>query len=129
MHPLSMNPAACRTADGARNASLGGARSEDTTGRKACKHTLTVQLFDGRVLTVRGREAQTLALLIQQGARGFTSGEASPLGWARRTSAYIFKLRKAGLDIYTGTQKLPCGTNVGVYILRTVVTVIARHGW
>ncbi|WP_293682789.1 hypothetical protein [uncultured Phenylobacterium sp.] len=125
MHPLGMNPAAGRTADGARNASLGGARSENTTGRKACKHTLTVRLLEGRFLTVWGREAQTLALLIQKGAKGFTSGEASPLGWARRTSHYIMKLRRAGVPITTARERTPDGAFVARYSLAGPVVV---HG-
>ena len=75
-----------------------------------------------------GREAQTLVLLLQYGAAGFTSGQASSLGWARRTSAYIHKLRKAGLKIHTAMQTLPCGATVGAYSLVTTVTVVARHG-
>jgi hypothetical protein len=48
-----------------------------------------------------GREAETLNALIKAGASGLTSGEFSSYGWARRTSAYVHKLRKAGLGIST----------------------------
>jgi hypothetical protein len=52
----------------------------------------------------------------------------SSYGWARRTSAYIHKLRAFGLSISTTMEALPCGANVGRYRLQTVVQVIARHG-
>lgn len=117
MTPQGMNPAAGATADGARNASLGGVRPDNTTGSRPRKHTLTVRLSDGRRLSVSGREAQTLTLLIQMGARGFTSGEASPLGWARRTSHYVMKLRRAGVSIATTREPTPDGALVARYSL------------
>ncbi|MFN3815161.1 hypothetical protein [Brevundimonas sp.] len=85
---------------------------------------LTFRLLpDGEPLTVEGREAQTLALLLTTGPRGFTSGEASPLGWARRTSAYIFKLRRLGLPIATAREATPDGARVARYTLAGPVTL------
>lgn len=82
----------------------------------------------GVQIRFHGREAQTLALLLRKGKRGFTSGQASPLGWARRTSAYIFKPRAAGLVITTTPTTIAGGVTVGRYVLVTLVQVIARHG-
>jgi hypothetical protein len=77
--------------------------------------------------TFTGREAQMLALLLDVGDDGLTSGEA-PGGWARRTSSYIHKLRQAGLQIETQMETLPCGTRIGRYVLLTRVRVHAREG-
>lgn len=129
MNPNKMNPAAGARADGARNASLGGARSEDSTARKSGKPALTVWLDAvAAPVTVHGREAQTLALLIQKGAAGFTSGEASPLGWARRTSHYIFKLRGLGFPIVTAREPTPDGSVVARYSLAGRVCVVSKGG-
>lgn len=82
-------------------------------------------LPDGDPITVRGRDAETLKLLIRQGALGFTSGEASPLGWARRTSHYIFKLRRAGFPIMTVREKAGDAC-VGRYSLNAPIEVISE---
>ncbi|MBX9614907.1 MAG: hypothetical protein K2X25_04890 [Caulobacteraceae bacterium] len=78
---------------------------------------------DHRPMTVAGRQAQTLALLIQTGPQGFTSGEASPLGWARRTSDYIAKLRAMGVPIQTTPERVADAT-VGRYTLAGPVVVV-----
>lgn len=123
MAPEKMNPAAAATADGVRDASLGALRSDHSTTAETGKASLTVRL-DGRTLTVRGRLAQTLALLIQKGPRGFTSGEASPLGWARRTSHYVRELRQLGFPILTQWEEAG-DARVGRYILGGSVVVVA----
>lgn len=129
MNPDMMNPAAGATADGARNASHGGARFEDTTAPRARKPALTVRLDPlSEPMTVHGREAQTLDLLIRKGAAGFTSGEASPLGWARRTSHYIFKLRGLGLAIATVREPTPDGAMVARYSLACPVCIVPERG-
>jgi hypothetical protein len=120
------NPAAGQTADGVRDASQGAGRSDHTTGRKADKVRLTVRLR-GEVVAVRGRVAQTLALLIDTGARGFTSGEASPLGWARRTSHYVRQLRLSGFPIQTHWETAG-DARVGRYVLTEALTVVERCG-
>jgi hypothetical protein len=71
-------------------------------------------LPSGEWTQARGRIAQTLELLILVGDAGVTSGEASPLGWARRTSHYIMMLRRAGVSIST-TRELAAD---GVWIAR-----------
>lgn len=122
MAPEKMNPAAAATADGVRYASRGAARPDHSTTAEAGKASLTV-LLDGRTVTVRGRMAQTLALLIQTGPRGFTSGEASPLGWARRTSHYVSKLRQLGFSILTQWEEAG-DARVGRYVLSGPVAVV-----
>jgi hypothetical protein len=72
-----------------------------------------------------GREAQTLRELIRRGPAGTTSGELSPMGWARRSSSYVFKLRAAGLDI--ATVREPAGDAwVGRYVLHTRLVVLGE---
>lgn len=94
-------------------------------GRKN-KATLTVGL-GGAVVTVHGRLAQTLALLIQAGPRGVTSGEASPLGWARRTSHYVRELRLRGFAIVT-LREAAGDARVGRYVLLGNLVALARSG-
>ena len=126
MAPETMNPAAGDTASGARDASLGGGRADHNSGRSPDKCAMTFRLPpDGEPVSVDGREAQTLALLVTTGPRGFTSGEASPLGWARRTSAYVHKLRRLGLPIATVREKTPDGALVARYTLAAAVVVTA----
>lgn len=88
-------------------------------------------LPDGEPVSVNGRVAQTLRLLIDRGPRGFTSGEASPLGWARRTSDYVHKLRRLGFPIGMEREPTPDGAVVGRYVLTGRVVVLddgAAHG-
>lgn len=70
-----------------------------------------------------GRLAQTMRLLLQCGEDGFTSGDASPLGWARRTSGYIHDLRKLGIPIETRWEALSDGVRIGRYLLAAQVEV------
>lgn len=124
MTPQRENPAAGRTADGVRDASRAAGPSDLNTTAKASKASLTVRL-DDRTLTVEGRLAQTLSLLIQCGNRGFTAGEASPLGWARRTSHYVHELRQLGFPILTQWEEAG-DARIGRYILCGSVAVVAR---
>ena len=78
---------------------------------------------DGAPIVVSGRVAQTLLLLIETGGRGFTSGEASPYRWARRTSHYVFVLRSLGVHIDT-LRELAGDVRIGRYILRSRVTLV-----
>jgi hypothetical protein len=87
---------------------------------------LTFQRLDtGEAFTLSGRPAQTLAELIRRGAAGATSGEFSPLGWARRTSHYVFELRAMGLDIETRFEAAG-DARVGRYVLATPVFVLGK---
>jgi len=85
-------------------------------------------LPDGEPVTVDGREAQTLALLLTTGPRGFTAGEASPLGWARRTAAYVHKLRRLGLPVVTDRETTADGAVVARYSLIAPVAVVKGGG-
>lgn len=122
MNPQEINPAAGWTADGVRVASRAAERPQTITTAEANKAVLTVGLDDG-ALTVRGRLAQTLRLLIQRGPRGFTSGEASPLGWARRTSHYVHQLRRMGIPILTLWEKAG-DARVGRYVLTRPLQIV-----
>jgi hypothetical protein len=79
---------------------------------------------DGEPVMVVGREAQTLALLVARGPEGFTSGEASPLGWGRRTSAYVHDLRRLGLRIETTYETTSDGARIGRYRLSSPVQIV-----
>ena len=111
----------------ARNGALNGqlcrqAWPQPTKPARPRKPLIRVRV-GGRTLTFSGRQAQTLSLLIERGERGFNSGEASPLQWARRTSAYIFKLRRAGFAI--STTREPTGdASVARYRLVEPVEVL-----
>jgi hypothetical protein len=111
----------------ARNGAIDGqlSRQARPEGSKCAEYRKPVMRVRarGRTLTFIGRQAQTLALLIERGERGFNSGEASPLQWARRTSAYIFKLRRAGFAI--STTREPAGdASVARYRLAEPVEVL-----
>ncbi|WP_087138878.1 winged helix domain-containing protein [Brevundimonas diminuta] len=118
-----MNPAAAATANGVRDAWQAAKRPQHTAVKDA-KASITVH-WDGVQRTFCGRKAKTLALLIEKGPRGFTSGEASPLGWARRTSHYIYTLRASGLAIETVGEKAG-DARIGRYVLIQPVTVVGR---
>jgi hypothetical protein len=111
----------------ARNGALDGqlwiqARPEPTKPAHPRKTMIRVRVR-GRTMTLTGREAQTLGLLIERGERGLTSGEASPLGWARRTSAYIHRLRRLGFRVTTTRE--PAGdASVARYRLAEPVEVL-----
>ena len=124
MTPQNGNPGA----GGAGASKVRSPQQQNNTKPTPTRPWLEVSWGAATVVCFHGREAQTLALLLHQGASGFTSGQASPLGWARRTSAYIFKLRAAGLVITTTPTTIGGGVTVGRYVLVTPVTVIARHG-
>jgi len=111
----------------ARNGALDGqlwkeARPETTKPASPRKLLLRVRVR-GRTMTLTGREAQTLGLLILRSERGLTSGEASPLGWARRTAAYIHRLRRLGFRVTTTRE--PAGdASVARYRLAEPVEVL-----
>lgn len=75
-----------------------------------------------------GREAQTLSALMKAGPIGLTSGEFSSFGWARRTSAYVHKLRAAGLDISTTYEVVSPDATVGRYRLLSPMVGISSSG-
>lgn len=77
---------------------------------------------------VSGRDAQTLRLLVARGRRGFTSGEASEAGWARRTSAYIHRLRELGFPIESISETAG-EARVARYRLTAEVEFRGWHGY
>ena len=102
----------------------GGIPMKNSRNGASAQHQLTFRLPpDGGPLTVYGRMAQTLALLVSTGPQGFTSGEASPLGWARRTSHYVLKLRELGVPITT-TREQAGDARVGRYSLAGPVLIV-----
>lgn len=124
-----MNPAATAMADGVRGAHLDRKLPSCSTLNRAVKANLKVKVSDDEpVLEVDGRKAQTLSLLNAKGDQGFTSGDASPLGWARRTSAYVRKLRRSGVPILTTWETTPDGSRIGRYTLQAPVTVVQKEG-
>ena len=90
-------------------------------------HPTQTQAFridpDGDQMAVIGRFALTLRLLVEAGSHGITSGEASPLGWARRTSHYVHILRRLGLDIATVWERAG-DARIGRYILNSPVVLL-----
>lgn len=124
MTPQNGNPGA-----GNAGASTVGSPKQQNAN-KVTQPSPSINVFraaDGVTMTFTGREAQTLDLLIKCGAAGVTSGEASPMGWARRTSAYVLKLRQAGVSITT-TRESASGATVGRYTLLDQFTVVASSG-
>ena len=129
MPPEMVNPAASAKANGVRGAFLGGKPPSDiTTDPKRQPQFWGRKLPDGEPFRITKREVQTLRLLLERGSIGFTSGEASPLGWARRTSAYIYQLRRKGLAIATTREAVADGASVARYILTDRAEVIAEPG-
>jgi len=125
--PETTNPAAGATANGVLVGAcpLENRPTEPSSKPRGDKPKLTVKVAsDGPTITVTGRDAQTLALLIQSGPTGFTSGEASPLRWARRTSAYVHDLRGVGIPIATQRETTPDGASVARYALAGPVVVV-----
>jgi hypothetical protein len=76
----------------------------------------------GEVLVLRGREAWTVACLIEAGVTGITPLERPAPRW----SAYVHTLRKRGLAIETVDEHHagPYPGAHGRYVLRTPVTVL-----
>lgn len=88
------------------------------------KVQITIRRPDSaQVLTIKGRDAQTLLFLLERGPIGATSGEFSAMGWGRRTSAYVFNLRRKGLEIETQYEEIGDAV-VGRYILRTAIEIL-----
>lgn len=109
-----------------RRAHLDGARPE--TKRKAEKVQAKIRRCDsGQVLTLKGRNAQTLLFLHIRGVTGATSGDFSSMGWGRRTSAYVFDLRGMGFEIETHFEQIGDAV-VGRYVLRTAIEVLPNLG-
>jgi hypothetical protein len=86
---------------------------------------LTVRVGDSPVKTFRGRFAQTLALLIENGPAGLSSPESPGV----RLSHYVFRLRRDGVPIETQDER-HSGSYAGRhgrYRLTAPVEVIERE--
>ena len=128
MTPEKRRPAAGSSRGGPSDSVSGQGRADLNPQNRARQFRLTFRILpDGPRVTVTGRVAQTLALLIKTGPKGFTSGEASPLGWARRTSHYILELRRRGLLILTVWESAG-DCRIGRYILQSPVSVVPEEG-
>lgn len=79
----------------------------------------------GRRLAFTGRDAWALAELVRAGERGCTPIDHPGPRW----SAYVFKLRNAGLDIQTRheTHGGPFPGNHARYVLRTPLRILASE--
>ena len=123
MTPTKERPAPAVTER--RGADLAPAKKQPQYTRRCARNPsmMVRKLPEGEAFIVRGRAAQTLALLIEVGDKGFNSGEASPLGWARRTSAYVFVLRESGLDIATDRERV-ADASVARYRLNSRIEVL-----
>ena len=86
---------------------------------------LTVEDAAGRRLTFKGRDAWALAALVSAGERGCTPIDHPGPRW----SAYVFKLRGAGLDIETRheTHDGPFPGNHARYVLRTPLRILTSE--
>jgi hypothetical protein len=129
MPPEMLNPAASAKANGVRGAFVVVRPPSDiTTHPKRQPQYWARILPNGEPFRIGKREAQTLGLLIEKGLVGFTSGEASPLGWARRTSDYIHRLRRKGVAIVTMRETVADGARVARYTLADRVELTAEPG-
>ncbi len=122
MTPEKRKPATgCSRGGSSKTVQLAGERSEATS-----KVTFRLGL-GAEVFAVTGRIAETLRLLVRMGSQGFTSGEASPLRWARRTSHYVMCLRDLGVEIETRRERAGDAT-IGRYVLISVVVIVSDEG-
>lgn len=94
----------------------------ETNSRKQEKFLLNVHVLDGDTLSFEGRVAWALDQLIKAGKSGCTPITHPGPRW----SAYVLKLRRAGLIVETIYERHggPFSGNHARYVLRTPVTVI-----
>jgi hypothetical protein len=88
-------------------------------------NSITVRMLSGTHLTFVGREAWALRRLIEAGSPGLTTLDHPAPRW----SQYIFRLRKAGLNISTEYERHagPFPGNHGRYTLLTRLTVVTTE--
>lgn len=121
-----MDPVAFAEANGVRAGIAQPMQQQPTISPQSAKAKASLEVKDrSGVRTVYGRLAQTLSLLIERGADGLTSGDASVMGWARRTSAYIHQLRCRGFQISTTLETTGDGSRVGRYHLIDKLEVLS----
>lgn len=101
-------------------------QSKDNPAPSSSKGRRLVFSFDNgagviQTCTVKGQTSRTLYELMKAGPKGVTALEVST--WALRLSAYIFNLRKLGLEIATLHEEHPEGWH-GRYVLVTPVEIL-----
>ena len=87
---------------------------------------LTIQLDDGRIIVVRGREAWALIKLIIAGTTGCSIFDSPAPRW----SSYVHRLRKFGIPIGT-IREAHHGPFAGLharYVLRIPINIIEKTG-
>lgn len=98
----------------------------EMTGKRQGKFRISVSVEGGETLTFEGRTAWALDQLIKAGAGGCTPITHPGPRW----SAYVYKLKKAGLIIETIHERhdgqFP--GNHGRYVLRTPVEIVDARG-
>ena len=92
------------------------------------KPYIKVQKACGRIIVATGREAQTLWHLLFVHGKGATSLDFTKAGWARRTSAYVFDLRKMGVQIQTILEVTDDGARVARYGLAEKLVLKEARG-
>lgn len=124
MKRKSRRPATGSSGRGPSFSVTGKRRQKNSPNKPDNQFRITFRIEPGGPpIMVKGRVAQTLDLLLTTGPRGFTSGEASPLGWARRTSHYVFELRALGVVILT-VWETAGDCRIGRYVLQSRITVV-----
>lgn len=94
------------------------------TGKKGV--LFRVDAIGVEVCLTSAREISTLRELINAGDVGVTSGDLSSFGWARRTAAYVYNLRRAGIPIQTRRMRVYDGACVALYRLTLPVIEIGQ---
>ena len=120
-------PGAAATAHGAagRARACFGSTRPDRSPSRIIPQIIVQDSATGREWRFSGREAQTLRELIRRGPAGATSGELSPLRWARRTSHYVHRLRAAGVAIRTEREEAGDAW-IGRYVLETPLSILGE---
>lgn len=85
------------------------------------------RVADGPIISVCGREAQTLLALVDRGSRGVT-GVDFPGGVAYRLAAYVADLRGFGVGIKTETESHGIGHHARYSLTTAVEIVSVDHG-
>ena len=90
------------------------------------KLAIQFRLPSGVVREARGREAETIAALVDAGPRGITSLEAFRAGWAVRLAAYVHDLKTMGVPIRTSRERHAGGIH-GRYSLESQIEIVWRN--
>jgi hypothetical protein len=86
------------------------------------------RLPSGLVREAVGREAETIAALVDAGPHGITSLEAFHGGWAMRLAAYVCDLRAMGVPIRTTREQHERGNHARYTLEGQIEIVWHSHG-